>query len=401
MKLLEINSVPYGSTGTVARNITNSSKKIGESYFAYSWTKRRKAKTLKDEILIGSFLEKLVCIQLERVFGNAGHFSFLGTIKLIKKMKRINPDIVHLHNLHEGYINYRLLFSYLKKSNINVVWTLHDCWAFTGHCPHFEAANCYKWKTRCYKCPVYKEYPKSLFDNSQKMYNYKKKWFTCLDSDKLTIVTPSNWLASYVKQSFLKKYRVLTINNGVKLDDFKPIESEFREQYNCDNKFIILGVAMDWGYRKGLDIFIKLAKDLDERFQIVLVGTNDEIDKGLPDSIISIHRTENVKELAKIYSASDLFVNPTREDNFPTVNIEALSCGLPVLTFETGGSPEIIDSKCGEVVPKNDYTALKNAIERLYIKNFDKNDCVKRGGNYNSVKKYDEYVSLFKEIANK
>ena len=396
MKIVVINSVPYGSTGMIARNITDLSKKIGESYFAYSWTKKRKWNTKKDEILIGTFLEKFICLKLEKLTGNIGKFNYIGTYFFIKKLQKIKPDIIHLHNLHEGYINYKMLFKYIKENDIKVFWTLHDCWAFTGHCPHFELSQCYKWKKLCHDCPIYKEYPKSIIDNSKKMYIYKKKIFNMLDQNKMTIITPSKWLAEYVKKSYLNKYKVYTINNGINLDIFKPTNSNVKEKYNLKNKKVLLGVSMDWGVRKGLDIFIKLSNDLGNDYKIILVGTNEQIDKILPNNIISIHRTYSPKELAEIYSAADLFINPTREDNFPTVNIEALACGLPVITFDTGGSPEMIDHNCGRVVKKNDYKELFKTIQDLSNKKIKSSECILKARMYNANDKYNEYVEMFK-----
>ena len=256
--------------------------------------------------------------------GFNGCCSYFATRKLIKIIKNFNPDIIHLHNLHNAYINIPLLLKYIKVNNIPTVWTLHDCWSFTGHCPHFMYEKCVKWKSGCYNCPRYKEYPKSFLDNSKTMFKLKKKWF--LDIPNLTIVTPSIWLKNMVKESYLKDYNCQVINNGINIEVFKPIESNFRKDYNIrDNVKMLLGVSIGWNTRKGLDVFIELAKQLDSSYQIVLVGTNENIDKQLPSNIISIHRTNNQTELAKIYTAADLFINPTREDTYPTVNMEAIA----------------------------------------------------------------------------
>ena len=286
-----------------------------------------------------------------------------------------------------------MLFRYIKKNNVKVIWTMHDCWALTGHCANFDMVGCDKWKTECKKCPQYRDYPKSLFDNSKFMHKNKKKWF--LGVKDLTIVTPSNWLEGIVKQSFLKDYPVKVINNGIDLTVFKPTESNFREKYNLKDKFILLGVAFGWGERKGLDVFIELSKRLSEEYQIVLVGTDDNTDKLLPDNIISIHRTQNQTELAEIYTAADLFVNPTREENFPTVNIEALACGTPVLTFNTGGSPEIIDESCGAVVAKNDIDSLEKEIYSFKESFQSFSHCIARARTFNEAEKYLEYIKLY------
>lgn len=280
-----------------------------------------------------------------------------------------------------------------------MIWTLHDCWSFTGHCPYFDIAHCDKWKTGCHNCPQYREYPQSLFDNSKFMWKLKKKWFTGVEN--MTIVTPSQWLADLVKQSYLKDYPVKVINNGIDLSVFKPADSDFREKYHISaDKEILLGVAFGWGKRKGLDVFLELDKRLDaEKYQIVLVGTDDAVDKQLPENIISIHRTQNQQELAEIYSAADLFVNPTREENYPTVNMESIACGTPVLTFNTGGSPEIPDDTCGAVVPCDDVDAMEREIVRICRdKPFTKEVCLARAKAFDMNDRFEEYVELYKEV---
>jgi len=326
--------------------------------------------------------------------GCNGIFSRRGTKQLINDLEKFKPDIVHLHNLHMFCINLPMLFSYIKEKNVKVIWTLHDCWAFTGHCPHFLISKCDKWRTGCHHCPQPRVYPKMYLDTSKKMYELKKKWF-CGVKD-LTIVTPSYWLADFVKQSFLKDYPVQVINNGIDLSVFKPTQSEFRSRYNCDDKFVLLGVAFDWGRQKGLDVFEELAKRLDDNYQIVLVGTNDDIDSQLPDNIISIHQTQNQIELAGIYSSADLFVNPTREDTYPTVNMEALACGTPILTFNTGGAPEIPDEFCGSVVELDDIDELENEIIRICNqKPYLQDACLNRGKCFDMYDRFNDYVKLY------
>jgi putative colanic acid biosynthesis glycosyltransferase len=226
----------------------------------------------------------------------------------------------------------------------------------------------------------------------------KRQLFTSMSH--MTIVTPSKWLADVVGQSYLKDYPVRVINNGIDLDVFKPAESDFRIRYNIpSDKPVILGVAFDWGERKGLDVFIKLAEDFGDKYQIVLVGTDDHIDAQLPENIISVHRTQNQQELAEIYSAADIFVNATREDTFPTVNIEALACGTPVITFETGGSPEIPDNSCGVVVPCDDVGAMESAICHIIEERpFTQEACRKRAEMFDMNDKFAEYVKLYQEL---
>ena len=249
----------------------------------------------------------------------------------------------------------------------------------------------------CHHCPQIHVEPKSLFlDTSRFMWNKKRKLFNL--PQQMTIVTPSRWLADLTRESFFKNYPIKVINNGINLDVFKPAPSDFRERYNLKDKYILLGVANEWGERKGLDVFIELATRLDDSYQIVLVGTNDNVDKQLPANIISIHKTYNQKELAEIYTAADLFVNPTREENFPTVNIEALACGLPVITFETGGSVEIIDEYCGQSVKRNDIDALIKGIADIRNSPYERDACIRRSKNFNMSDKFQEYIALYDEI---
>lgn len=397
MRIAEINSCNFGSTGKIMLEIADVAEKNGHTaVVCYPKSRTNAKKQKKSDIVIGSRLSRNLHLKLAGITGLNGCFSYFSMLIFLRKINKFKPDILHLHNIHNCYINLSMLFNHIKKHNIKTVWTFHDCWAFTGHCPHFTMVNCYKWKTGCYNCSQYKEYPQSLFDNSKKMYRLKKKWF--MGVENLTIVTPSEWLAGLVKQSFLKDYPVKVINNGIDLEVFKPTPSDFRKKYGiAENKFILLGVAFGWGKRKGLDVFIDLQKRLDNaKYQIVLVGTDNSVDKQMSSSIISIHRTQNQTELAEIYTAADLFVNPTREENYPTVNMEALSCGTPVLTFKTGGSPEIIDETCGSVVPCNDIDALESEIRRICETNpYSTVNCLERAKTFDMHKRFQEYVRLY------
>ena len=333
-----------------------------------------------------------------RIFGNYGFNSGIVTKKLIKKIESYDPDIVHLHNIHGHDVNLEMLMAYLRDKRKKIVWTFHDCWPFTGYCTHFTMCNCDKWKSECGKCPQTKGNT-WFFDKSGNVFLRKKNAFSDLD---LTIVTPSEWLAGLVKQSFLKEYPVKVINNGIDLNVFKPTSSDFRQRYGItEDKKIILGVAFGWGVKKGLDVFIELSKSLPEEYQIVLVGTNERIDMQLPKNIISIHRTHNQTELAQIYTAADIFVNPTREELLGLVNVETLACGTPVLTFDTGGSPECIDETCGSVVPCNDIVALKAEIERICKEEpYSINACLKRAELFDKRNTFLDYISLYSGIKN-
>ena len=401
MRVVQINGGVFGSTGMIMFGITEALKKNGNKCSCLAPvtnTNRDKEPDCGYE-KIGTFNSRRLNVLFDRITGLAGCFSYFTTRKVVKKIKRFSPDIIQLHNIHGGFINIPMLFTYIKKSHVAVVWTLHDCWAFTGHCPHYDMIGCDKWRRGCYSCPQRREYPQSLLDSSRLMYFLKKKWFSGIPG--MTLVTPSVWLASQVKQSFLKDYPVKIIHNGIDLEIFKPTLSDFRKKHEIsDEKYIVLGVAFDWGTRKGLDVFIELSKRLDkEKYQIVLVGTNDTVDRQLPDEIISVHRTQNQKELAEIYTVADIFVIPTREESYPTVNMEAIACGTPVLTFNTGGSPEILDATCGDIVARDDINAVEKEIVRICeMHPYSEEACVHRAKKFDKNKKYMEYVELYESI---
>lgn len=396
MKILTLNTTPYGSVARIAIETAELADKEGiENRLAFGYSSH----PLKSKYIAyktGSFLTSAIDLALGRITGLMGVFSYHNTKKFVKEIEYFNPDIVHLHNLH-GFINIGLVLDYIKKHNKPVIWTFHDCWSFTGHCAHFDYIKCEKWKTECNNCPLYRDFPKAYVDNSRKMFSLKKKWF--LGMSNVTLVSPSEWLASKLRDSFLSEYSIKVINNGINLEVFNIHKSDFKIKYNIENKFVLLGVAFGWGPKKGLDAFIELANRLPEDYQIVLVGTNDESDKLLPPNIISIHATQNQQELSDIYAASDLFVNLTREDTFPTVNIEAIACGTPIVTFDTGGSPEIIDETCGMVVEQDNVDELIECIE--YIRKnepFTRETCRKRAEKYNKDQKFKEYIDLYKQI---
>ena len=402
MRVAQINMVHWGSTGKIMLQIAKAGRKQGMDMQTFSTCEasiryNKMPPAPEGHQYYGSYIENNLHYYVARITGKYGCYSHFSTWRLIRQLKAFGPDLIHLHNLHSAFLNLPMLFNYIKKHNLPVIWTLHDCWAFTGRCPHFEIAACSRWKTGCHSCPQPEIYPQSFIDNSRIMWQKKKKWYAGLNN--LTIVTPSQWLADLAKESFLKKANICVINNGIDLSIMSPTESNFRKKYDCEEKFILLGVAFNWGYRKGLDVFIELAKHLDDSYQIVLVGTNNQLDKSLPKNIISIHRTQNQQELAKIYTAADLFVNPTREDNYPTVNMESLACGTPVLTFRTGGSPEMPDETCGSTVDRDDLQELINEIQRIKeTAAYSKESCLERGKTFDMYQRFDEYLTLYKKL---
>lgn len=399
--IVEINNNNYGSTGHIMLNIAKAAKNNG--YKIYTCCKNSKAAkrfNYEDQIMIGNRYERAISEYLASYTGLKDHFNFFNTKRFLKQLDDIKPDLIHLHNIHDTFINVEMLFKYTQKHNIPIIWTLHDCYSFTGQCTYFDLVNCDKWKDGCKNCPQIHKYPDTKIDKTERLYKLKKDIFT--NTKNLTIVTPSKWLSFLASCSFLKDKDIRVINNGINLDIFKPTDSSFKEKYGIKDKYIVLGVSTGWGQRKGLDDFIKLSNVLDENYQIVMVGSDDEIDKTLPKNIISIHRTYDQKELAEIYSAADVFVNPTKEENFPTVNIESIACGTPVITYDTGGSKEMLNDKCGSIVEKNDFNTLVSEIKRICTNHpYSSNDCIKQSKKYEMTDKFQEYVKLYEEILSK
>lgn len=400
MKILQINSVcGVGSTGRIATDLYKVIEEAGhECVIAYGrGTAPEGVKTIK----IGTNFDNYMHVAKTRIFDKHGFGSTKATKEFIKKVEEYDPDIIHLHNIHGYYVNIEILFNYLKRANKKVIWTLHDCWTFTGHCAYFDYVGCSKWKNECNKCPQKREYPNSLLiDNSEWNFNKKKDIFSGIKY--LTIVTPSKWLAKLVKESYLSEYKIQVINNGIDLEIFKPTESDFRRKYGLEDKFIILGVANVWDRRKGLKYLIEISERLDDRYKVVVVGINENRKEKLPKNIIAIPKTNNVKELVKIYSAADIFVNPTLEDNFPTTNLEAISCGTMVITFNTGGSVESVNNECGFIVRENNAESIINIVNYCYDKglNYKKSLIYDASKDYNKNDRYNDYLQEYDNIMN-
>lgn len=402
-KLLQINSVVnYGSTGKIVEEIGESAITFGwESYIAFGRNDRESA---SHKIKIGDKWNIIHHGMESRLLDNHGLASYKSTKAFIEEVRKIQPGVIHLHNLHGYYLNIEVLFDYLAATDIPVVWTFHDCWPITGHCAHFTFAECEKWETECFQCPQKREYPASfLLDQSRRNFQLKRKLFTSVKN--MTIVTVSDWLNGIVKRSFLKDYPVITIHNGINTEIFKPavpsdVIANIKKKYGIPPKFIILGVSSVWAKRKGLADFIELSGHLLDDSVVVLVGLTQKQIKGLPGNIIGIPRTENVQELASLYSAADVLVNPTWEDNFPTTNLEALGCGTPIVTYNTGGSIEAVSPDTGFIVEQGDICGLLTTINEVRDKGKAKYNqaCRQRALDYyRKEDRYAEYLELYEK----
>lgn len=438
MKILQVNTVIKGSSvGRIMADLYEAIKDSGnEARIAVG---REPMPEGYEGVLIGNkgdFYQHVVKNFLQ---GEAGFGSVETTRKFLSWVDAEKPDLIHLHNIHGFYLQVEMLFEYIKKRDIPVVWTLHDCWSFTGHCAYYDFAACEKWKTGCHTCMQHaKVYPYAIFkDNTTASYARKRKAFCGVKN--LTIVTPSHWLKKQVEQSFLKEYPVVVIPNGVDLSVFTPAKKDNEGYSNknagCgnsngendgkdskknnskgnnsenDNKKsdanikTVLGVANIWELRKGLVYFEKLAKDLPDDYRVELIGVNKkqkrELKKKYGGKVIARERTANVDELVEAYRNAAVFVNATLEDNFPTTNLEALACGTPVVTYETGGSGEAVTQETGIVVRRGSYDKLLEAVLDASGGRFLKEDCLKRAKEFDKKTRYEEYLKLYEEVSKK
>lgn len=392
-KLLQIDScLGILSTGKITESIATLAREYGwETYIAHG--ARCVGSTKQEHYQITTKLDEYLHYVQSLMFDTHGLHSTFATKKLIKWIDEIKPDVVNLHCVHGYHLNYKVLFEYLNLTDIPIVWTFHDCWAFTGHCAHFITANCNKWKQEgCHDCPLLGDYPKALIDRSNKNFLLKKKLFS--KNKNIYIVAVSEWLASFARESFLGDKDIRVINNGIDVHNFYPCADK------STDKFKILGVASTWNKDKGLNDFYTLRELLSyDDFDITLVGLTQEQVSQLPKGINGIVRTNSVEKLAQLYSESNVLVNPTYADSFPTVNMEALACGTPVITYRTGGSSEIINDQTGFAVEQGDTTSLKNIIINIRDQPLSSaacRECAERL--YNKDERFMDYIKLYEEI---
>lgn len=394
-KLLQINvTANWGSTGKIAEQIGLCVMAHGwESYIAYG---RMMNPSQSKLIKIGTQWDVYEHYVENLLLDNEGLASRKATKAFLRQIDKIQPDVVHLHNIHDHYLNYKLLFSYLAEKQIPVVWTQHDQWATTGHC-HYNLCGCERWKTECHDCPLSKWY---ALDHSRRNHRLKQKLLAKLPS--LTIVPVSDWLGNNISQSHLKERDIRVIHNGIDIHTFSPQPTNAFERYGIDKqKKIILGVAAVWDARKGLEDFYELAKRLpSDEFAIVIVGQLTEEAKNIDNGcqMVFVNRTQNALELAQLYSSASVFVNPTYQDNYPTTNLEAMACGTPVVTYKTGGSPESVDVHTGMVVEQGDIAGLVKAIHQLSSGDYAEACRGKAEREFDNTQCFNPYISLYNKL---
>lgn len=389
-KILFINSVCYGSTGKICLDLYDLAVENGfKACIAYG---RGNCPEGYQSIKIGNKIGVYSHALIARVLDNQGFNSKFSTYQLIKRIKEYKPDIVHLHNIHGYYVNVEILFNYLKTTNIKVIWTLHDCWSFTGHCAHYLSNNCYKWMNDgCNLCQYKYEYPSSFISQSKKYYLKKKELFLSI-KDQLTIVCVSDWLKEEISKSFLTDIDTRVIKSGINIDVFKRRESDFKKKLGLENKKIILGVSSVWNDKKGLDDFIELSHRLNDDYRIVLVGLSSSQLKNIPNKLIGLPRTNTQIELADIYSSCDIFFNPTKEESYGLTNVEAQCCGATVVSYDAGGTPETLRSKNSFLVKDlGGFLELLESIDDIQKENIDYSI-------FDKDKLLYEYCILYKEL---
>ena len=404
-KLLHINPVlrTSTSTGRIIQEIGTVAMASGwDNYIAYSKGRDGIMPSSSKLIPVGSKLSVALHGLATRFLDMHGLGSVLSTKKLVKEIDRLKPDVIHIHNIHGYFLNYKVLFDYLSKTDIPVVWTVHDCWLYTGHCYHYASVGCEKWKTHCENCPQKRAFPSSVWlDRSYQNFEDKRKAFTSLKN--FTVVTVSEWMKDEMSHSFLKDCNFQVIHNGIDLDVFnvQPDDKAVREKYGLGDKKIILGLASIWSKEKGWDDFVKMSEMLNDDEVIVMVGVTEKQQEQLPKGVVGIRRTENVRQLAELYSAATAFVNPTWQDNYPTVNLEAIACGTPVVTYRTGGSVEAVTEETGYVVEQGDVEGLLKAVREIKNKGKEQYTAKCRAyalANFRKEERYADYLKLYEDL---
>jgi len=399
MNVLQINTVyPGGSTGRITAEIAAYTAQQADAHALVAFGIGEEAKASRlTAYRIGSPLERKLHAIIRKIFDAEGYGSRCAARRLIRLCKQEHVDIVHLQNLHGCYLNLKILFRFLQKSNLPVIWTLHDCWPMTGHCAHFSYIGCERWKTLCRKCPQKKEYPVCIgISGSKRNYRLKKRLFTSLHN--LTIVAPCRWMQGIAGQSFLGNYPIRVIYNGVDVSFFKPTASDIRERYGLESYKLLLAVASDWTERKGLYLLKELPKRLDDTYRLAIAGLTRAQIQALPANVIGIEHL-SATELCAWYTAADCFVNPTLEDTMPLVNLEALACGTPIAVFDTGGCPEAVTADSGIVVEKGNIQGMADAVKNICESQTDYTQaCIRQANRFSMHNTLKAYDALYREV---
>lgn len=399
MLVLQINVV-YGEKST-GRTCSETEKALLKHGIRCVTAFRCGKTNSKNAFAVNTLPEFLFHTFMSRLTGLEGYFSFFATKRLVKKIKKLKPDVIHLRNIHGHYLNFPVLFSYLKKANIPVIQNLHDVWATTGKCSHNTAYGCEKWKTECGKCPAVKSYPKSwFFDFSHKMRKDKEKWYGSVKN--LKVIGVSDWVTEVAKKSFFKNREILRIYNWINTDVFKPYEGNVCEKYGIDkNKFTVIDVSNAWKPELSKYSYaLRLADVLPSDVQLVLVGGGEIHHK----NIKQISYISDTTELARLYSSVDCFVHLTDEEAFGKVIAEAMACGLPAVVFNSTACGELVKEGCGYAVERGDVNALLNGILKVKANGKEKysRNCIEKAQrDFNYEKNTDMLKEVYEKLASK
>ena len=404
-KLLQIDScLGVLSTGRISEGIAKVAMSQGwDCYIAHG--ARYVGKTIQHSYQIETKYGEYIHYAKSLLFDEHGLGSTLSTKRLIKKIKEIKPDVIQLHCIHGYYLNYKVLFEYLAGTNVPVVWTQHDCWAFTGHCAYFGFANCEKWKSECSNCPLSYSYPKAYVDCSRRNYLLKKKLFTSVKD--LTIVSVSKWLDNIVNESFLNIYPHRVIYNGIDTEKFRPCDVIIRDKYGITTPHFLLAVASAWSDNKGLNDYMCLCELLPDDYCIVMVGVDDNTRKKLPSKIIAISRTDSKRELAMLYSNADFVTSLSYCETMGLTVVEGLACGTPAIVYDNTAQPEIASGGVGYVITTGDYRQIPDILLKDRNMSLEERDlrgqtCIKRAKQlFNDAKQYEQYVGLYSDLINR
>ena len=392
MKILMINVVcGIRSTGRICTDLATELERQGHEVKIAYGREKVPEQFQKYAVRIGTDFDVYLHALKARLFDSAGFESKRVTKKFVEWIKEYDPDVIHLHNLHGYHINVEILFQYLRECGKKIIWTLHDCWAFTGHCAHYSLAKCDQWETRCVNCRQLREYPECVSKGNVYANYERKKWlFTKIA--RMHIIVPSNWLASQIKKSFLQKYPISVIPNGVDLSKFKPTAGKFREVYHLGNKKILLGVASAWSKGKGLSRFHDLASRLSDSEKIVLVGVSKRQSRDLDSNILCIEKTDNLEKLAEIYTNADIYLNLSEQETMGLTTVEAMACGTPVIVSNLTAVPEVVQQNGGVILPDLETDSILRAID--YVLSQEYLDTVKNAQRYEKEKQYRKYIEI-------
>lgn len=398
-KLLIINvALNWGSTGRISEQVGSLARQDGWDVMIAHGA-RYQNPTEFDHYQVSSPLEEKVHWVISQFWDGQGRGSWFATKLFLKQIESFKPNVVHMHVIHGYYINYRLLMNYFKVKNIPVVWTLHDCWAFTGHCAYFTTAQCEKWKTLCQKCPIKHDFPNTYIDRSESNYLRKKAIYG--DMDNLVLAPVSQWLGDLVKESFLKEHEIEVVYNGIDVNVFKPSKSDFKKIHNIEGKYLLLGVAQGFDERKGLKDFFLLSEMLPDDYLIVLLGAMEQEIAVAPKKVIALPKTESLQELVRAYSAADVLLSLSYEETFGLTPVEAMACGTPAIVYNNTAQPEHITPDTGFVVENGDLNTLVEKIIMICENGKEKyaNACRRRAVEvYDKDMCYQKYIDLFKRL---